>query len=308
MREKILDKINNTSLKLLMQEAEKIRKDNSHNNIELCSIINARSGRCSENCKYCAQSTFYNTKSEVYPLLNINEIIQEAERVSVTKIKYFSIVTSGAKLRGNEFRNVCKTVKEIKKRFNLKVCASLGILSENEFSEIKAAGLDRYHHNLETSENFYPEICTTHDWKDRFNTVVNAKKAGLEVCSGGLFGLGESWKDRIELAETIKGLDVDSIPINFLFPIKGTPLENQSLLSEEDALKIIILFRLLIPKKTIRICGGRPTVLKEKQNMIFSAGANAMMTGNYLTTPGIDYESDLKMIKNNNLEINNSLL
>ena len=301
-KNELLKKVTCEPLDVLMQEASTLRKKKFNNTIELCCILNARSGRCSEDCKYCAQSTHYNTTSAVYPFMDTEKILAAAQKAYSAEIKYFSIVTSGDKLRGNEFKAVCKAIKKIHLLNECKVCASLGVLGAEEFAELKSAGLDRYHHNLETSENFYPKICTTHSWRERYNTVQNAKDAGFEVCSGGLFGLGESWKERIDLAFTIKELDIDSVPINFLSPIQGTPLGNQKLLSTEEALRIIVLYRLIMPNKAIRICGGRPTVLKEKQNMIFAAGANALMTGDYLTTSGTTYDTDKEMIKKLDLQ------
>jgi biotin synthase len=297
MIDEIEKKIRNNSLKSLINEASQLREKHFRNTVELCSILNAKSGRCSENCKYCTQSIHYKTRSLIYPLIHPDKIFENALNAFKSGINYFSIVTSGEKLQGKGFNTVCTAVKKIKDNLDIKICASLGTLTLNELEELKNAGLTRYHHNLETSENFYPNICTTHNWNDRYSTVLAAKKAGLEVCSGGLFGLGESWKDRINLALTIKKLNVNSVPINFLSPIAGTPLGQQNLLSSEEALRIIILYRLTIPDKTIRICGGRAAVLKEKQIELFSAGANAIMTGNYLTTSGVNHKADKNMIK-----------
>lgn len=292
-----LNIIQNELLENLLQEASFIRQSNFGNTVELCSILNAKSGACSENCKFCAQSVCYNTEIQTYPILDSNKILETAREINKTKIKHFSLVTSGDKLSKSDFKKICFAIKKIKQNTSLKVCASIGVCGDEEFGELKSSGLDRYHHNLETSENYYSQICTTHTWINRYNNILRAKDAGLEVCSGGLFGIGESWQDRIELALAIKKLNVDSIPINFLSPIKGTPLENQKILTEDEALRIIILFRLIMPNKTIRICGGRPIIFKEKQDMLFRAGANALMTGNYLTTSGINYESDIKAIE-----------
>jgi len=179
----------------------------------------------------------------------------------------------------------------------------LGRLTFEQFKKLKNAGLNRYHHNLETSERFYPEICTTHSWKERVETVLLAKEAGFAVCSGGLFGLGENWEDRIDLAITLKELDVDCVPINFLNAIPGTPMAVQKKLTPDEALKIVSLYRYVLPNKTVRVCGGRPTILKERQNEMYDAGANAIMTGDYLTSYGITPELDIKNINELGLKV-----
>lgn len=304
MNNQLISNILNQPIEKLLKKANILREQNFAKNIDLCSIVNAKSGRCSEDCLYCAQSTHYKTDSQCYPLMDIESIYHEAEKIKNTKISNFSIVTSGPKLSKQDFSNICKAIIKIKSDNRVNICASLGALTIDELIELKHSGLDRYHHNLETSKNFYPNICSTHSWEDRYKVVLNSLKVGLKVCSGGLFGLGETWKDRIDLAYTLGKLELDSVPINFLSPIPGTPLARKKILDKEEALRIIILYRFLLPNKTIRICGGRPTVLKEMQNLIYSAGANAIMTGNYLTTMGIDYNTDITLIKENGFEVN----
>lgn len=299
----LITKVTKTSINALINETEIIRKKYFSNKIELCSIVNAKNGKCSENCTYCAQSAHYKTNIQYYPLMNTDLILNEVEKIKEKKITHFSIVTSGPKLSKTDFYSVCTTIKEIKKNIEIKVCASLGCLNFNELSKLKDASLDRYHHNLETSRSFYPKICSTHEWSERYNVILNAQKTGLKICCGGLFGLGESWNDRLELALSIKELNIDSIPINFLTPVKGTPLENTRILTSEEALRIIALFRLILPEKTIRVCGGRLNVFKSDQHKMFQAGANAIMTGNYLTTLGVEYNSDIRLIKNMDLTL-----
>jgi len=274
------------------------------NSINLCSIINAKSGLCPENCKFCAQSVHYKTEAESYPLLQSSVIAERAKQAVEWGAKGFSIVTSGYGVDNNtEFEEIISMVKDLSEQTSLYSCASLGILSEHELAYLKQAGLVKYHHNLETSKSFFPEICTTHPYEDDVEAVKAAKHAGLEVCSGGVFGLGESWDDRIKLAFTLKELDVDSIPINFLNPVKGTPFENTHLLTPLECLKIIAIFRLILPDRNIVVCGGREVNLRDMQSMIFYAGANSMMIGGYLTTSGRAVEDDLRMIGDLGFEI-----
>ena len=275
----------------------KIKKDHLRNGVQLCSIVNAKSGRCSEDCKFCSQSAHYKTKAESYPLINAETIYQKTAEAAELGIHNFGIVTSGPALKEKEIDEICKTIQKISDEKLINLCASLGGLTEDQFVKLKSAGLKRYHHNLETSKNFFPKICTTHSWEERVETIELAKKVGLEVCSGGLFGLGEIWEDRIDLATTLKELNVDCIPINFLNAIPGTPFANNKKLTPNEALKIIALYRHILSDKTIRICGGRPVILGNRQNEIYEVGANAIMTGDYLTTYGISPEKDIETIK-----------
>ena len=263
----------------LISSANKIREKFKGNSVELCAIVNAKSGACSEDCSYCAQSAKSKADILVYPLMNKDNIIEKAQEAKAGGVKRFSIVTSGKKTNKNELKEIASMIKEIK-NIGLTPCASVGLLDKDEFTLLKENGLDRYHHNLETSESFFPEICRTHIYYDKLKTIEAAKSAGLSICSGGIFGMGETWEDRIEMAFALKKLDVDSVPVNFLNPIKGTQLENQPMLNPLEALKIISLYRFLLPSKEIRICGGRIQVLGEFNSMIFTAGADSLMTGN----------------------------
>jgi len=283
--------------------ANSIRDEFKGPHINICAITNAKSGRCSEDCRFCSQSSYYSTKIDKYPLLKKNEIIARAMRAAESGINRFSIVVSGRDVKNfAEWKSICETIEEMSSIAGLDICASLGTLTKESAGDLKKAGLKRYHHNLETSESFFPSICTTHSYGIREETVRRAKEAGMSVCCGGIFGLGETRTQRIELAFTLNELDVDSIPLNFLNPVTGTPLENATPLHPSEILKIIALFRFVNPKKGIRICGGRAKNLRSVQSLIFASGASGLMTGDYLTTVGSNFDDDKQMIKDLMLE------
>lgn len=281
----------------LIKIANEERKKNIKNNIELCCIMNAKSGLCSEDCKFCAQSAHHNTNIQVYPLRSKEEIFEEAKKAKEIKAKKFGIVTSGNRLNHEELKIIYETIKAIKNKIDIDVCASLGALNCEELLYLKEAGLTRYHHNIETSRNFYPKIVTTHSFEERIETIKSVKKANLEVCSGGIIGLGEDWDDRIDMAFILKELNVDSIPINVLVPIDGTPMEKKYLISAIDAIKTVALFRIIMPDKIIKLAAGRETILKDFQAMAFMAGVNGMLIGGYLTIRGRNIEEDYKLIE-----------
>ncbi|WP_239639034.1 biotin synthase BioB [Thermodesulfovibrio thiophilus] len=295
---KILDKLNFYDL---IFTANAVRKKYRGDKVELCAIVNAKSGKCSEDCSFCAQSSRYKTDSPVYPLVDKDELLKKAIEAKKHKVKRFSIVISGKKPSKQELKQIGETIEHLTKK-EINTCASLGFLNYDELCYLRDCGLQRVHCNIESSEKIFPEICTTHSFSSKVQTLEQAKNAGLSICSGGVFGLGENWSDRVDMAYFLKNLNVDSVPINFLIPIKGTPMEHRTPLSPIDALKIIALFRLILPQKDIRICGGRQ-LLGEFSSWIFIAGANALMTGNYLTTQGRHYIDDLKFIENHGLEV-----
>lgn len=302
MDENFLKEFLNAEFEDLVFKAWGITRIYKGKRIELCAIINAKSGACPGDCKFCAQSSRYDTQTEVYPLLSVEEVLSKAKLAKENCVKRFSIVTSGIRLSKGDLKKVAKIIETLAKN-EISVCASMGLLKKEELAYLRDFGLTRYHCNLETSERYFPKICTTHTFRDKLQTLEAAKSVGLSICSGGIFGIGETWEDRLYLALTLKNLEVDSIPVNFLIPIKGTPLENRSLLSPIEALKIVVLFRLILVDKDIRIAGGRLQVLKEFSSWIFLAGANALMTGNYLTTSGNPFERDLEFVKNHGLEV-----
>lgn len=279
----------------LFATANRIRDCFRGNLIGLCSIVNAKSGYCTEDCSFCAQSSRSRAHIDTYPLLEKEHVIQKAREAKKYGIKRFSIVTSGRKVSRRDLHNIADMISGITD-LGIVPCASLGLLQEDDFSVLKAAGLDRYHHNLETSSQYFPEICRTHGYDEKIHTIRAAQAAGLSICSGGIFGLGETWQDRIEMAFALRDFDADSVPINFLTPIKGTVLGNRGLLHPLEALKIISLYRLILPRKEIRVCGGRMQVLGEFHSMVFFAGADGIITGNYLTTVGRNPEDDLRLL------------
>lgn len=263
--------------------------------LELCSIINARSGNCSEDCSFCAQSSRYNTGAAVYPIASPREILRQALAMEKAGARRFSIVTSGRGISGRDLETVLNAVDLLKRETGLGLCASLGIIDEKKALMLKEAGVTMYHHNLEACSGYYPSVCTTHSHNDRVNTVRAAQKAGLRVCSGGILGLGESFLQRVELAFEIRELEVDSVPVNFLSPIAGTPLEGAEPLQPIALLHTLAIFRLILPGAALRLCGGRKQGLGRLQPLAFMAGADGVMIGDYLTTKGEDPDGDRKM-------------
>ncbi len=281
----------------LFSAANRIRNHFQGNRIDLCSIVNAKSGKCPEDCSYCAQSTKSKTQITAYPLLDKKQVIAKATQSKKGGAKRFCIVTSGRRVSGKELLTIADMVSGVKE-LGLLPCATLGLLSKDDLRLLKKAGLNRYHNNLETSERFFPSICTTHTYDEKKETIRSAREAGLSVCSGGIFGLGETWQDRIAMAFALRDLEPDSVPINFLAPIRGTALSRQKPLEPLEALKIISLYRFIIPDKQIRVCGGRLQTLGELNPFIFLAGAGGLLIGNYLTTLGRGYEEDHELISN----------
>jgi biotin synthase len=262
-----------------------------------CSITNAKSGTCSQDCAFCAQSGHYSTGSPTHPLLPLEDLVERGLAMHRAGARCYSLVTSGLRLGEDEIDRVCACLRELRARTDLELSASLGLLSPESVRRLAGAGLNRYHHNLETARSHFPAICTTHEYDQDVETVRLARESGLKVCSGGILGLGESWAQRIELAATLAELGVDTVPLNFLNPIPGTPLQDMALLTPHDALKSVALFRLMLPAADITIAGGREKVLGDYQSWLPLAGANGMMIGNYLTTRGRDLEADLRMLE-----------
>ena len=282
--------------------ANRVREKFRGNSVDLCSIINAKSGACPEDCSFCAQSAHSRSDTNVYPLLSKEKILDAAVSAKKNGVRRFCIVTSGKKPSNKELDEICNFISEIRD-LGLLPCATLGMLDTGQLRQLKDAGLNRYHHNLETSEHFFSEICTTHTYRDKIKTIEAAKSIDLSICSGGIFGLGESWEDRIDMAFALKETGVDSVPLNFFTPIKGTLSEDRELLNPLEALKIIALYRLVLPECEVRVCGGRPATLRDLHSHIFQAGADGLLIGNYLTTNGRDPKDDLQMINDLGLEI-----
>jgi biotin synthase len=279
-----------------MSGAHYLKEQSFGDVVQLCSIINAKSGRCQENCAFCAQSAHHQSSPPVYPLKSRQEIIDGAQQAQEEGSHCYGIVTSGTQPEaGKEFDTILSAIREIRERFDVEPSASLGLLTEELAQALADAGCVTYHHNLETARSFFPQICTTHEYEEDIKTVKLAKASGMKVCCGGIFGLGESAEQRVELAETLRELDVDSVPLNFLNPIQGTPLEGHQSISAMDCVRAITMFRYFLPRKPISVCGGRETNLRELQSWIFMAGASGTMVGNYLTTSGRGREVDMQM-------------
>lgn len=295
--------IEDALLPLLFYGACRIRDHYHGRGIRLCAIVNAKSGRCPEDCAFCAQSAHHQTEIEAYPLMDPDEILRKAQEARTMGARRFAIVTSGKALSAKELAKAVRAIRLIKEEAGLIPCASLGMLTNKAAHCLKEAGLNRFHHNLETACSFFPSICTTHAYEEDLDTLRRAKEAGLQVCSGGIFGLGESPEQRLELAYTLKEVGVDSVALNFLDPIPGTPLERAEALAPLEILRFVALFRFILPDRDIRICGGRESGLRDLHPLVFWAGANGIMIGNYLTTKGRDYLADLQMIRDLGLEV-----
>jgi biotin synthase len=291
-------------LSALLSLTDRVRRAHKGRRVRLCAIVNARSGACTEDCSFCAQSAHFRTGVKAYPLLEPEKLDAAAREALRAGAGEFSIVTSGPSVR--QEREVAALEEALRRisgsAASLQRCASLGRVDRETLSRLRDAGLQCFHHNIETSRDFFPSVCTTHSYEERVEMVRAAKSLGLRVCSGGIFGLGETPADRVALAFTLEELGVDSVPLNFLNPIPGTPLEGSHRLSPVDCLRIVAMFRLVLPERDIVICGGREVNLRDLQSMLFWAGANGLLIGNYLTTGGRPAEEDLKMVADLGLE------
>lgn len=282
-------------LEELCKAADELRKQFCGNGFDICTIINGKSGRCSENCKFCAQSAYYRTDAMEYPLIDTQEIVRQARYNADRGVLRYSIVTSGRGLKDSEVEQMCAAIREIKKEVDIEVCVSFGLLSESQFRKVKEAGASRVHNNLETSQRNFPNICTTHTFEDKTAAIKAARAVGLSVCSGGIMGLGETKEDRIDMAVSLRELGVKSVPVNMLNPIPGTPYEKNERLTEDDMRRVAAVYRFILPDASIRLAGGRG-LMKDKGEGCFQSGANAVISGDMLTTSGYTIESDMEMI------------
>ena len=264
--------------------------------IDFCTIINGRSGRCGENCKYCAQAACHHTDIDEYDFLPKEEIIRNAKANQDAGANRFAIVTSGRALTGKDFDRAIDTYKEMKQELTIDLCASHGLLTREQLHRLFAAGVTSYHHNIETSRRFFPQICTSHTYDDRIRTIKMAQAEGFCVCSGGIIGMGETWEDRLDMAISLQELGIESIPINTLMAIPGTEMEGRPQLPAEDVLRTIAFFRFINPTANIRLAAGRK-VLPQNGATAFRAGASASITGNMLTTSGTTIKEDMAMLK-----------
>ncbi|MCD7807461.1 MAG: biotin synthase BioB [Lachnospiraceae bacterium] len=284
-------------LEELCAGADRIREAFVGNKADLCSIINGRSGRCPEDCKYCAQSAYYHTSCEIYDFLPEDQILAACKVNEQEGVDRFSIVTAGKALTGEEFEKAIHTYETMKRECDIDLCASMGFLNEEQLHRLHQAGVSSYHHNIETSRRNFPNICTTHTYEMKIATLKKVKAEGMYACSGGIIGMGETWEDRLDMAVSLAEIGVDSIPINALMPIAGTPLEKMPLLTEDDILRTIAFFRYINPQADIRLAAGR-ALLSHDGERAFRAGANATITGNMLTTAACaTIRSDRKMLQ-----------
>lgn len=267
------------------------------NKFDTCSIINAKSGNCSEDCKWCAQSSFYKTNVELYPLLPLEECLRHALRNDQQGIRRFALVTSGKKVTRKDLEKIVGIIKEIKKRTGIHCCASMGLLREEELQALFDAGVENYHCNIETAPSYFGKLCTTHTTLQKMETINMARKIGFRICSGGIIGMGETMKQRIEMAVFLQKAGILSIPLNILHPIPGTPLEDTAPLSEEELLTTVAMFRFTNPKAFLRFSGGRARLSEALQKKFLFAGINSAITGDLLTTAGCSTENDFSMFK-----------
>lgn len=283
---------------LLAAYAHKIRSRFAGETVDMCGVVNARAGMCPEDCKFCAQSVHNAAGSPVFPLLSPPEALAAVNRLAAAGARRASIVTSGKGMECDpDFAKIAAGIEELVARSPIAICANLGTVSRRQALRLAQAGLKRYAHNLETSRRFYPQICTTHHYRERIDTLLAAKDAGLELCSGGIIGLGETWTDRIDLALTLRELEVVSVPINILNPLPGTALENRPPLPPLEIIKAFAIFRFILPDKVIRPAGGREINLRDMQGAVLLAGANGLIVGNYLTFAGRDIPRDFAMVR-----------
>ena len=284
----------NTNLDELLEISKKYVNDK----IEFCSILNARNGKCSQNCKYCAQSSHYNTDIETFPLVEIDVVKKSALDAKSKGANRFAIVTSGRTPDESDFDKMLKMIDALNEIDNIKSCASIGILNDEQAKILAQRGLKRFHHNINTAGSYYPEVCTTHTFQDRINTCKLVKKYGMELCCGVILGMGESIEQRIEMALTLAELEPESIPINILMPVKNTPFETYiDKIDEENILRTLAIFKIVNPKSILRFCGGRMRLSIENQKKALQTCVDGIMIGNYLTKTGRNPDEDIEMVK-----------
>lgn len=289
-------------LEELCSAADEIRRHFCGNGFDICAIINGKSGRCSEDCKYCAQSSHYDTRIEEYPLMGHDEIVRQAKANHKCGVLRYSIVTSGRGLSDDEVDLMCEAVAAIRGETDISVCVSFGLLDGKQFRKLKDAGVSRVHNNLETSRRYFPELCTTHTFDDKVAAIKAAQSAGLDVCSGGIMGLGETHEDRIDMALALRDLGIRSVPVNVLNAIPGTPYEDNEKLTNDELRRIVATYRFILPDASIRLAGGRG-LLPDRGRSCFMSGANAAISGDMLTTGGISFETDMKLVSGLGYEV-----
>lgn len=287
-------KLYNLELNTLLETSSKYVK----NEVEFCSLVNARNGKCSQNCKYCAQSSHYRTDINSFPLIELDEVRKAAIKARKNRASRFAVVTSGKTPDESDFDKILEMIKEVNKIDGIKSCASIGILNEKQAEKLSKSGLKRFHHNINTSKSYYPEICTTHTFEDRINTCKLVKKYGMELCCGVILGMGESIEQRVEMALELAEIEPDSIPINILMPIPHTPFENyHDKIDEENILRTLAIFKIANPNSILRFCGGRIRLSDENQKIALKTCVEGIMVGDYLTTTGKSPDEDIKTVE-----------
>ena len=293
-KESVLELVNECTTEELCQLADSLRAHFSGVKMDTCSIINARSGRCSEDCKWCSQSSFHRCDVEVYPLVDAQTCLEMAQYNEAKGIRRFSLVTSGRTMSDDEAQRACEIFKTLKEKTSLKLCASMGLLNKELLAKLRDAGVERYHCNIETAPSYFGELCTKHTQQEKFETLKWAVEVGMTVCSGGIIGMGETMEQRAEMAVTLRDMEVKSIPLNVLNPITGTKLENTQPLSDEELLKSFAMFRIVNPEADIRFAGGRIKI-RHIQKRLMECGVSAAIVGDMLTTIGCGIDDDFSM-------------
>ena len=292
-KEELLD-LYNTDLDTLLELSSQFMSEN----IEFCSLVNARNGKCSQNCKYCAQSSHYRTDIETYPLIELEKVLKAVQEAKNYGVNHFAVVTSGKTPEEESFDKIIDLIKEVNKVEGISSCASIGILNEETAKALVDAGLKRFHHNINTCKSYYPEVCTTHTWEDRVNTCKLVKKYGMELCCGVILGMGETVEQRVEMAMELAEIQPDSIPINILMPIPETPFENyHDKIDEENILRTLAIFKIANPNSVLRFCGGRMRLSEYNQERALKSCVEGILTGNYLTTTGKSPEQDIVTVE-----------
>ena len=291
-----------TDLKELCDGADRVREHYCGNKVNLCTIINGRSGKCSEDCKFCAQSGHHQTGIEEYDFLDVDTIVTDCKKNQAEGVHRYSIVTAGRDLKGKDMEQALTAYKKMNSECEIELCASHGLITEDDYIALKESGVKMYHENIETSKRNFENICTTHTYEDKIHGIRLAQKTGLKVCSGGIIGMGETWEDRIDMAISLSELGIQSIPINALMPIKGTPFQELSRISENDILRTVAIFRLINPEADIRLAAGR-AMMQNSGEKAFHSGANATITGNMLTTSGSNIKQDIDMLINMGFDV-----
>lgn len=292
----------NAPLDELCDAADEISRHFVGTKVDSCSIVNARSGDCGEDCKWCAQSARHKTGCESYRFLSKEETLDAARKNEEAGIYRFSLVTSGRTMPEKDLDYFCEIYRELDASTDLYLCASMGLLTKSQLAKLKESGVKRYHCNMETSSGFFPKLCTTHTPEDKIKTIKAARELGMDVCSGGIIGMGESLADRLDFAFELAALDVDSVPMNILDPIPGTPLENTPLISEEDIIRTAAMFRLILPRKSIRFAGGRKRLSQESMLRMMKGGVNGVLMGDMLTTVSNTIADDRKLFEKASME------